>query len=247
MKVLFTTLAINAGNSGYLDYTKRLIIDILVHTPHDILLTTNEVASFKTCFRNFESRVIIRDIPTEGLILKYPREFNYNLKFLCFRELPSAYDVVVYIDGDMQLYKWGREAEEFLVPFTTTHEWGGTRLGCVLNAEINHHNAGKALFSHKIRSYDIQNAPDIEMISSACLPSEHFLVFRNIPDKLNKFAQMWAEMNAILQSKNGGEGSWGDGFEMGVSLTRAGFTNGMDISFGIIDQTLGLKFNGNKV
>jgi hypothetical protein len=78
------------------------------------------------------------------------------------------------------------------------------------------------------------------------LPSEHFLIFKYDKEKLNKFQERWKEMNDHLQSINGDGGSWGDGFEIGVSARYAGFHKTIEVSHGIWHGTLGFIFNGNK-
>ena len=43
MKILFTLLSIDCGNTMYLNSAKRLISEILTQTNHDVLLSTNNV------------------------------------------------------------------------------------------------------------------------------------------------------------------------------------------------------------
>jgi hypothetical protein len=78
------------------------------------------------------------------------------------------------------------------------------------------------------------------------MPSEHFLVFKNIPNKIKNFQKEWANLNNYLQSINGGSGSWGDGFEIGIAAQKAGITDIVEITHWEWSQVLGLGFNGNK-
>jgi hypothetical protein len=78
------------------------------------------------------------------------------------------------------------------------------------------------------------------------LPSEHFLLLKNNTNKITKFYQKWQMLNHYLQSINGDGGSWGDGFEIGISARHAGFHKTIEISQGEWDGVLGFKFNGNK-
>ena len=78
------------------------------------------------------------------------------------------------------------------------------------------------------------------------LPSEHFLILKNEENKIRKFYDKWKELNDYLQSINGEGGSWGDGFEIGISARCAGFHQPIEINQGAWDGILGFKFNGNK-
>jgi hypothetical protein len=80
----------------------------------------------------------------------------------------------------------------------------------------------------------------------SCLPSEHFLIFKYNKEKLETFANKWSELNGIMQSQNGGNGSWGDGFEMGISAKYAGYDNLYDLNYGDLQNHFGFFFNGNK-
>ena len=80
----------------------------------------------------------------------------------------------------------------------------------------------------------------------SCLPSEHFLIFKYNKEKLEKFAYKWGELNSILQNQDGGNGSWGDGFEIGISAKYAGYDNIFDLHSGDLQTQFGFIFNGNK-
>ena len=247
MKILFTLLCIDANHRMYIDACRSLISEILTKTNHDILLSTNDLESFRDLITN--ERLRVRDnISGTNSILKYGGEFNYNLKYFAFQDIPEAYDVIVYLDCDIKLEQWTEASEELIRKTITDHEMGATRTNCVLKDEVSYlNNTGSSLFSHKITAYNIreqylENHP----IYASKLPSEHFLVLKNDPVKIKSFYQEWSNFNFYLQSINGGNGSWGDGFEIGISAQKAGITDVVEITHWEWSQVLGLNFNGNK-
>jgi hypothetical protein len=247
MKILFTLLCIDANNSMYSDAARRLINEILNNTQHDILLSSNSsqlLTEFST-----HNRVTVRDnISNTNSTLMYGGEFNYNLKYHAFQDIPKNYDVIIYLDCDIKLDGWNANSDEYIKNIFNDYEFGATRLNCSMFGSIEEYKKnGRTLFSHKIESYKIiENYSENDDIMLSLLPSEHFLIFKNDPIKLIKFYQRWKELNSHLQSIEGRGGSWGDGFEIGVSARYAGFHKTIEIGQGTWDGILGFKFNGNK-
>jgi hypothetical protein len=246
VKILFTFLAISTGVELYLKSSKKLISEILKNTQHDVLLTTNKLEYYDDIN---SSRFIVRDnVPKDSVFMyRGDVEFNYNLKYLAFKDLPEGYDVIFYIDGDIKNNFWNEESENKLKSLINSYDWVATRLNCVLRNEvIQYKTTGSALFKHKIESYEILKWNDNDTLMESHLPSEHFLIFKYNKEKLEKFATKWGELNLILQNKNGGDGSWGDGFEMGISAKYAGYDNMYDLPPGNLEHDFGFIFNGNK-
>jgi len=244
MKVLFTLLSIDAGSQMYLEASKALIKELIQNTPHDVLLTTNRPEYFDDLKTN---RLFIRNNITENLIFKFNYEFNYNLKFLSFKDIPKGYDVIFYIDGDIKNNFWTDSSNQFLSSLVSEYNLIGSRMDCVLQNEVyQYQSTGHALFKHKILSYDILSIPQEDDIYNSQLPSEHYLIFKYDEIKMAMFAQKWEELNFIMQSKNGGNGVWGDGFEIGISARYAGYTNIKDLNCGDLESEFGFIFNGNK-
>lgn len=129
------------------------------------------------------------------------------------------------------------------------HNLGADRLNCILSHEIGYYkNNTSCIFRHKIHSYEIlERYSESDDIMNSQLPSEHFLILKNIPEKVETFGLKWKELNEFLQNKNGLGGSWGDGFEIGISARFAGFHETFSISSGIWSEVLGIRFNGNKI
>ena len=245
MKILFTLLSIDSGNSMYLQSAKRLVNEILNQTQHDVLLSTNNLIFFEDISSN---RFFIRNNINASCVLKYGSEFNYNLKYNAFENIPIDYDVIIYLDCDIKLDTWNRNSDNHIENIFKNYDFGATRLNCSMIGSVNEYRkTGRTLFSHKINSYKIlEKFSDSDDIMSSLLPSEHFLIFKNDETKIRKFYDKWKELNEHLQSINGEGGSWGDGFEIGVSARYAGFHNPIEFNQGTWDGILGFKFNGNK-
>jgi hypothetical protein len=243
--VVFTLLAIETTNNFYLNACKRLASEILSQTQHDVIITTNNVNFFSDL--NSE-RCIIRNNIKSDSILKYGFEFNYNLKHHCFLEIPEKYQFIIYLDCDIKLDSWSKESDDFINKTMINYDFGADRLNCYLKDEVGYFLSKQpCLFQHKIDSHEIliRYKLDDEIMNSR-LPSEHFLIMKNDILKVQKFQQKWEEMNDFLQSKNGVGGSWGDGFEIGISMNFAGFNSIMEMSPFYWKDILGFKFNGNK-
>lgn len=247
MNILFTILSIDTqidGQNFYVDAANRLAAEILDQTSHDIYISTNKPENFDIV----SSRCLVRNNINQNSIFSYGREFNFNLKYHAFFDIPAKYDYLIYIDCDIKLSSWTVNSDKFIAETMSGYELAADRTNCTLKSQIaEYKNTGQALFRHKIEAYDIlQLHTDEDDIHNSVLPSEHCLVFKNIPDKITKFAYKWQHLNNILQNKNGGGGAWGDGFEIGISARYAGLNNIFPLSPFYWKDTLGFQFNGNK-
>lgn len=244
MTVLFVLLSIQTSESTmYLETAKTTINEILQYTPHSILLTTNNVEFFSDIN---DSRFTARNKINETHNLTYGSEFNFNLKHLAFVDIPETYDIIFYVDCDIKLNFWSQESQDHLELFISKYDYLATRLNCCLRDELNNHRNGGALFSHKIRTYNIEQYSADDPVFNSLLPSEHFLIFKNIPNKIKKFAYKWGELNNELQGVKDAA-SWGDGFEIGIASNYAGFLeNYCDFNYSDLELKFGFLFNGNK-
>ncbi len=245
MKILFTILSIDSGNVMYLQSAKRLVNEILDQTKHDVLVSTNNLNFFEDISSN---RFFIRNNIDTSCVLKYGSEFNYNLKYNAFDNIPIDYDIIIYLDCDIKLDGWNSNSDDHIEIIFRNYDFGATRLNCSMIDSVNEYRkTGRTLFSHKINSYKIlEKYGDSDDIMMSLLPSEHFLILKNNENKIRKFYDKWKELNDYLQSINGEGGSWGDGFEIGISARCAGFHQPIEINQGAWDGILGFKFNGNK-
>lgn len=245
MKILFTLVSIDCGKKMYLSSAKRLINELLSKTKHDILLSTNNLNFFSEIK---SERFNIRDNIDRNCKFTYGSEFNYNLKYFAFEKIPLIYDYIIYLDCDIKLTKWDSKSDSFFTETMKNYEFGADRLNCVLKDEVNSFmKKNNCLFKHKISSYDILKRYKItDDIMNSKLPSEHFLIIKNDSVKIKKFHEKWKELNSYLENKNGLGGSWGDGFEIGISARYAGLNNQINLSTNYWVEVLGLQFNGNK-
>lgn len=246
MKILFTLLSLtHNSNTMYLNACKQLTNEILSQTNHDVLISTNNVEFFSELPKD---RVFVRNNLRPNSTITYNSEFNYNLKHHAFIDIPTNYDCLIYLDCDVKLNGWNENSEKLLSDIVNNYDLGADRINCVLKDEVSYYkNNMNCLFKHKIVSYEILTKyEENDDIMNSQLPSEHFLIFKNNGEKIKKFQEKWEELNNYLQQKNGYGGSWGDGFEIGISARYAGMTKIHHTSAGYWDGVLGFKFNGNK-
>lgn len=229
----------------YLESAKRLISEILEQTSHDVLLSTNNYDFFSDII---SERCKVRNNIKEDSILEYGTEFNFNLKHHAFIDIPEIYDYIIYIDCDIKLTSWTNDSDLFMTNEMVNYEFSADRLNAILIDDVKRFKTGTpCLFSHKISSYDIiERYSEDDDIMNSRLPSEHIFIIKNDKDKVIKFQEKWEELNNYLQSKNGLGGSWGDGFEIGISLRYAGYRNFINLSPYYWNVVLGFNFNGNK-
>ena len=124
MKILFTLLCVDANQKMYFEASRALVGEILEKTQSDILLNTNSIELLNDFKSN--SRIIVRDnISNTNSILRYgdqnSGEFNYNLKYFAFQDIPIKYDALVYLDCDIKLEQWTEDSEELIRKTITDH------------------------------------------------------------------------------------------------------------------------------
>lgn len=79
------------------------------------------------------------------------------------------------------------------------------------------------IFNHKIFNYDLDSNLKPEW-GDASLPAEYLLIFNNNNNnKLNLFYNSFKYFHDYLANKDYTEGTWAEGFELGVSALLAGF------------------------
>jgi hypothetical protein len=246
MKILFTLLSIESKNNNYLLSAKELIKEILLQTKHDILLSTNNVEFFSDIN---DERIIIRNNIDDTSKFQYNGEFNYNLKYHAFKNIPPQYDYIIYLDCDIKLENWTTDSDSYFLNTISKYDFAATRLNCVLSDEIGYYlNNQNCLFKHKIVLYNIlEKYKNDDDILKSQLPSEHFFILKNDTEKINMFQQKWKEQNDELQKTGCSSCSWGDGFEIGISARFAGLNNTFEVNFWEWCYLLGFKFNGNKI
>lgn len=238
MKTLVLLLSIDADCSGnYIQSTKYLISEILDQTEYDILITTNMVDSFEK-----SDRVFVREANLKNKDILVCRQFNYNLKHLCFENIPyTIYDCLIYLDSDVQLTGWKlNNMDAQLRQMLKEYDVIGERFECTMEDQIENYASGeKCLFQHKLKAYAGAISIPEHIISTARFPSEHALVFKSDSRVVN-FAAYWNVLNSLFQDY-GKEKPWGDGFEIGLSLAYAGYEKVVNLKMRNV-----LLFNGHK-
>lgn len=246
MNLLFTLLSIDTGNKHYLISAKKLIQEILLQTKHDILLSTNNVEFFSDIVN---TRLTVRNNIESSSIFVFNGGFNYNLKHHAFMDVPKEYDGIIYLDCDIKLDGWSDESDKYVLMLLQNYSFGADRTCCLLKDEVERYLTDTpCLFKHKIKAYEItEHFLLTDDIMNSRLPSEHFLVLKNEPMYISKFQKKWKELNDLLQCKNGADGAWGDGFEIGIAARYAGFHSILNVGGGDWNTILKFKFNGNKI
>lgn len=240
MNVLITLLSIG---EKYSISCKLLVEELLSNTPFSILISTDNIQYFPT----YKERVTVRQNIEEEALRSYGSEFNYNLKYHAFKNIPEGYDVVLYLDCDMKSKFWNESSTQLLGEIFANKEFLGCRFNCTLKTELEQlEKTGKCLFEHKINSYKVKTWKDSSILNSK-LPSEHIFGFKYNKVKLEAFYNKWRELNYILQQEPTKHQSWGDGFEIGIAAYTAGYTEVYDVEYGIQQTVLGFQFNGNKI
>jgi hypothetical protein len=238
-------LSIETTNKNYLLSAKNLTNEILKNTKHDVLISTNNTDYFNELNTD---RCLVRNNIQSSSIFKYGGEFNYNLKHHSFINIPEKYDYIVYLDCDIKLTKWDEKSDEFFINKMVNYNYAADRLNCVLKNEVQEYIDGKSpLFTHKIKSYNIIEKYELDNdIMESKLPSEHIFILKNDPEKIILFQKKWSEMNNELQICENFNGSWGDGFEIGISANYAGYKQHFDLGPQYWKIIMGFEFNGNK-
>jgi len=245
-KILFTLLCIDQTNDKrYIKYCNQLITSLLSTTNHDILVSTNKpediIRSNRVKSRNniTEDLKIFTDISEHEERLRAingPKKFNCTLKFLCFENIPNIeqYDIIFFIDCDCAL-ELTDENENFIYETLIKGEYDmvGARMGDTLGQEWDREHS---IYNHKKRVYGKkENPPDPYNVG---LPSEHFFILKNENNKIELFASELRRLNYILQKSDCV--SWGESYELGISLAKAGYNNPKNIVNG---EVIGIYYN----
>lgn len=257
MNILISTICfVNRNKPGaeiYATFAKRLLQDVMLKTPYDILITTNEPEHFQEELNDWKERVSVRTekLETHRLVVGV---FNQLLKFYSIKNIDSKYDWVLYLDCDAGFTdKWNIDQVE-----NQLSEWDkmgydmlGTRTNAILKYELaehekqlkihqdelskgnlNHYNPGN-LFSNKFIFYNVtsENGPFGWM--EAKLPSEHVFLVKN-NNKLEPMSRIFEEFCYKFET----QGEFPvtvdmEAFEIGVSALLAGYNMGDFGNYGL--------------
>jgi hypothetical protein len=252
------------GAEIYATFAERQIRNVMVTTPYDYRLITNEPEHFVNVQNEYPERItIVCDKLENEKIMVGP--FNQMLKYKTMKDVPLKYDWLWYMDCDAGIC----EPVDPVKIDETAARWDsqgidavGTRTNAILEGELKDHEeklkiweakkaAGevnqyftKNLFSDKFIFYNVssQNGPFEWM--KARLPSEHVLFLKN-GDKLAKMAYHFQEFNKKFESQPHDKIVTYDmeAFEIGVSALLAGYN--MDDFDHVHNHILNVRFNYN--
>jgi len=241
-KILFTLLCLG---EEYAVYCNNFINNLLDVTPYNIRVTTNVPEKFTQ-----SERLLVRDVDCSSYKLSIRNQFNYNLKFLAFENIDPCYEYVFYFDCDQRVdhFKYN-EIENILDALNNDgKDYFGTRTNSVLKGSLERFKRGEnELFTHKILNYQLDKKDPPASWLEACMISEHFFILKNEQPKIITFFETWKALNTHTESlaEDVCQGTWGDGFEIGVSAAVAGYTAYEFNSYHQYD-VLGIVFNGYK-
>jgi hypothetical protein len=241
MKVAITTLSL--GKNYTMDYTLRLINDVLNKTIHSIYITTDCKSIITEKYGN-NDRIFINEISRENIVVRLntdggfgsATDFNFNMRYMCLESVKNLEDtIVVFTDCDNSLDWWDEdEIQNWAVDmqsrgfdfFAPRNDY---KLHMYLNMYNQSNNPNEGIFWHKLFNFDLINNPKPEW-DNASLPAEYILVFFNDGKKLESFYNEWKKLHDQLVTQGWTYGTWAEGFEIGVSALMSGYVP-FDISW----------------
>jgi hypothetical protein len=236
------------GAEIYATFTRRLINDVMVKSPYDVRIITNEPEHFKEDIEKWGERVIIKhdDLANNQLTVG---PFNQNLKYKTLENISEKYNWVLYLDCDAGftdilnandvdrfIEYWESEGYDMLATRTNCtvrgeleqyKKWEHEHLNEIANGNASHWYQG-GLFTRKFKFYNVtlENGP-VEWLD-AVLPSEHVFLVKN-NNKLPIMAKEFEKFNQIFEKQVNQPyiETWDmEAFEIGVSAKLAGYIIG---------------------
>lgn len=231
MKKVIVTLSL--GENYTKDYTLRLIEDVINLSNMDLYITTDFPKIILKKFPN-NQRIKINEINRNDYVVslpigknKFSSDFNFNLRHICLLPVLNLDNTIVIFTDCDNSFDWYDEnkIDEFINQKYSIEKFDffGPRNDYKWEQFISQYKQNKdGIFKHKILNYNL----DINKKSNwdnAPLPAEYLLIFVNNNGKLKKFYEQWKWFYEYLNKKEFTEGTWAEGFEIGVSSLVAGF------------------------
>lgn len=234
--IIFCTLSV--GKRYTEDYTCKLIKDVLQNTRSRFAITTDFPEVIHEAYPN-EPRLLIEYFDRSEHVLRLPiginkgaSDFNFNVRYTALRQCIDVPEkVVIFTDCDNSLPTWYEEhtcnrIEALLSEGLDFHApRSALKLRDVLNTynkERLEGNPTPTIFWHKIWAFDLINTPRSEWMD-APVPAEYLLILVNHEDKLKKFYDAWKYMHDWMVALPYTEGTWAEGFEIGIASYVAGY------------------------
>jgi len=256
----------------YAKYACRLADDVIDKTPFDIKIATNAPDLFSRVQKTYGNRCIIDVVDMTNNAIRVGPTFNQLLKYCAFKNVPTHYDWLLYLDCDTGIHtQW--DTEQILAYLDETgskisaDSWAmgadGTVWASLLrwtaNQEREERNKNllpgeepepvlNDMFWIKFVNYGITQHNIPEEWKSATMPSEHMLMMKNIPEKVKVVGDVLENYNSMYV-ENARDfytcATDGEAFEIGIALKVAGYTTA-GLSVHGHNSILNLKFNGNQ-
>lgn len=255
--IYFTTLSL--GENYTKDYTIKLIDQVLNKTNHFFALTTDCPTIVRDHYPN-NDRILIDTISKKDFKIRLPigspegpaTDFNFNMRYRCIEQLLSIEKdfYTIWTDCDNSLEWWDEETVQSF--FATTYDSGYDFLAPRNSYKFidflidfkSKNNPMHGIFWHKIFNYDLDTNPRPEW-NDAPLPAEYMLVFLN-SKKLTSFYSQFKWFHDYLANKPYTQGTWAEGFEIGVSSLVAGYVP-YELGWNHYILSKAIKANGHKV
>jgi hypothetical protein len=230
MKKIVVTLSL--GENYTKDYTLRLIDDVLNLSNMDLYITTDCPQIIKSVYP-YNERIKINEIKREDYKISLPiginkisNDFNFNLRHICLLPvLDLDNTIIIFTDCDNS-FDWYNE--EIIDSFINEnyiqkgYDFFGPRNDYKWSHFLNEYKKNNdGIFKHKLFNYELDESNNDWY--NAPLPAEYLLIFINNNNKLTKFYNQWKYFYEFLNNKEYTEGTWAEGFEIGVSSLIAGF------------------------
>lgn len=231
-KVLVT---LSLGVNYTKEYTTRLISDVLNLSDITMYITTDCEDIIYDMF-GVNDRIKINKINREELKIRLPigynkilDDFNFNLRYLCLEPVLNLDNTVIIFTDCDNSFDWydKNEVDSFLIHHYNNNgfDFFGPRTDFKWKSFYQEYKNGinpKGIFWHKIFNYDLTDKQSEEWGESP-LPAEYLLIFVNNNGKLQKLYDQWKWFHDYLINREWTEGTWAEGFEIGVSSYIAGF------------------------
>lgn len=242
MKVVVTTLSL--GENYTKDYTLRMAEDILKLSDMDFYITTDCGWLIDEVYSD-NPRIHVNEFNRKDYKVRLPiginklsSDFNFNLRYLCLEPVMDLDETVVIFTDCDNSFDWydKSEIDRFMeINYTNQgYDFFGSRNMLTWKGFLDDYHTKNdkthGIFWHKIINYDLGDGYKDEW-NGASLPAEFLLIFVNNNGKLKKMFNQWKWFHDYLTNKEFTEGTWAEGFEIGVSAYVAGFKS-FDIHWG---------------
>lgn len=256
--IYFTTLSL--GQNYTKDYTCKLLDQVLNKTNHFFAVTTDCPETIWDIYGKSNDRILIDIIDRNDFKIRLPigspdgpaTDFNFNMRYRCLEQLIKLdHDFnVIWTDCDNSLEWWDEQEVQnfFSALLSQGYDFLAPRNEYKFKDFLLDYNSRNnpfhGIFWHKLFNYDLINNPRPEW-NDASLPAEYMLVFLD-SKKLYNFYSQFKWFYDYLSALPYTQGTWAEGFEIGVSALVAGYKP-YELGWNHYIMARAIKANGHKV